>query len=115
MSLESQLAMNRQTWQALQEHGVTEESTLRLDFFYVAPGEQQANALATFLREETDYDVTVSSSGGGFLKKKAWAVNGSTRETAISLAILDDWVRWMVAAGEANGGCEFDGWGAAVT
>lgn len=114
MSLESQLAMNRQTWQALQQHGVTEASKLRLDFFYVAPGEQQANALAGFLREETDYDVAMSPSGGGLLKKKVWAVSGSTRETAISLAILDDWVRWMVAAGEANGSCEFDGWGAPV-
>ncbi|HVM56478.1 MAG TPA: ribonuclease E inhibitor RraB [Gaiellaceae bacterium] len=106
--------MNRQTWQALQQHGVTEQSKLRLDFFYIASSEQQANALASFLRDETDYDVGVSSSGGGLLKKKTWAVNGSTQETAISLDILDDWVRWMFAAGEANGGCEFDGWGAAV-
>src|SRR4051812_22965574 len=106
--------MNRQTWQALQDHGVTEDSKLRLDFFYVAPGEEEANALAQFIREETDYDVRVSSSGGGFLKKKAWAVNGTTQDTEVSLDILDDWVRWMVAAGEAHGGCDFDGWGAEV-
>ena len=114
MSLESQLSLNRQTWQGLQEHGVTEQSKLRLDFFYVAPGEQQAEALTEFLQRETDYDVAASSSGGGFLKKKAWAVNGATQETEVSLAILDQWVEWMVAAGEEHGGCEFDGWGAAI-
>lgn len=57
-----QLAMNKQSWQALQGHGVTEESELRLDFFYVAPSEQQAKALAAFLQDETDYDVRVDSS-----------------------------------------------------
>ena len=114
MSLESQLAMNRQTWQALQDHGVTESSRVRLDFFYVALGEQQANALARFLQDETDYEVAVASQGGGLLKKKAWAVNGSTQETEVSLSILDRWVEWMVTAGEENGGCEFDGWGAAI-
>jgi hypothetical protein len=114
MSLERQLAMNRQTWQALQDHGVTGESRRRLDFFYIAPGEKEANALAEFLKAETDYEVAVSSSGGGFLKKTAWGVNGTTQETELSLAILDQWVRWMVAAGNENGGCEFDGWGAPV-
>jgi hypothetical protein len=41
-------------------------------------GEQQAKALTRFLQRETDYDVAASSSGGGFLKKKVWAVNGTT-------------------------------------
>ena len=58
--------------------------------------------------------MNVASSGGGLLKKKTWAVSGTTQETEVSLEILDDWVRWMVAAGEANGGCDFDGWGAQV-
>jgi hypothetical protein len=39
-------------------------------------------------------------------------VNGTTRNTQVSLAILDQWVEWMVAAGEQIAGCEFDGWGA---
>jgi hypothetical protein len=70
VSLAAQIAMNRQSWQALQSHGVTDGSELRLDFFYMAPGEGQANALAAFLQDETDYDVTVGSAGGGLLKKK---------------------------------------------
>jgi hypothetical protein len=114
MSLSSQLAMNRQSWRALQENGVTDETELRLDFFYVAPGEQEANALASYLQAETDYDVSVGSSAGGLLRKKSWTVNGATQKTQVSLDILDAWVEWMVAAGIENGQCEFDGWGAEV-
>jgi hypothetical protein len=109
--LAQQLAMNRQSWLALQEHGMTEESELRLDFFYVSPSEQQANALRAFIQDETDYDVRVGSNGGGLLKKKNWLVTGSTQPTQASQDILDQWVRWMVAAGFEHG-CEFDGWGA---
>ena len=106
-TLRQQLAMNRETWKKLQEHGVDETTELRLDFFYDGPGEAEANELAAFLRAETDYEVAVDPEEG-------WAVNGTTRATTISLEILDDWVRWMVAAGAEHGGCEFDGWGAQV-
>ena len=110
--LRRQVAMNSQTWAALQEHGVTESSELRLDFFYVAPGESEGEALAQFLRAETDYDVEVRSAKKGMLSKKQWSVTGSTQPTKVSLEILNQWVGWMVAAGAENGGCEFDGWGA---
>jgi hypothetical protein len=63
--LAKQLVMTRQSWEALQEHGVTEDTDLRLDFLYYAPNEQAARALAAFLDGETDYDVMVESSGGG--------------------------------------------------
>ena len=109
--LATQLAMNRQTWPALQGHGVTEEPELRLDFFYVAPSEQSASALAAFIQEETDYEVRVTSSGGGLLRKKDWSVSGSTQPTQVSQDVLDEWVSWMVAAGFEHD-CEFDGWGA---
>ncbi len=111
--LGKQLAMNGQTWQTLQQHGVTGETELRLDCFYMAPSEKQATALAGFLRRETDYEVRAGSQGGGLFKRKTWVVTGSTRDTTISHGILDQWVTWMVGAGFASG-CEFDGWGAQV-
>ena len=104
--------MTSQTWAALQEHGVDESTKLRLDFFYLAPGQTEAEALGEFLRNETDYDVDVHSMRKGMLSKKQWSVTGSTQPTAVSLDILNQWVGWMVAAGAENGGCEFDGWGA---
>lgn len=104
--------MNPRTWAALQEHGVDEASELRLDFFYVAPGQGEAEALGEFLRRETDYEVDVHTIKKGMLSKKQWSVTGSTQPTRVSLDILNQWVGWMVAAGAENGGCEFDGWGA---
>ena len=112
-ALAMQLAMNERSWEALQENGVTEGSELRLDFFYVAPGEQQANALAAFIEGETDYEVRVDSTREGPLRKKSWSVSGSTQNTQVSQEILDRWVSWMVAAGFEHD-CDFDGWGAQV-
>lgn len=109
--LAQHLAMNRQSWAALQQHGVTEESELRLDFFYAAADEEAASRLAQFLEAETDYEVMPRSSGGGFLRKQKWTISGTTQPTKVSSAILDQWVEWMVAAG-FQFGCEFDGWGA---
>jgi hypothetical protein len=106
--------MNPQTWAALQEHGVDESTNLRLDFFYVAPGQTEAETLGEFLRLETEYDVDVHSVKKGMLSKKQWSVTGATQPTSVSLDILNQWVGWMVTAGAENGGCEFDGWGAQV-
>jgi len=102
--LARQLAMNRQTWATLQEHGVTEETELRLDFTYEAAGRDKADELAGFLRAETDYDVTADNT----------TVSGNTQATAVSPEILDEWVTWMVLAGHEHGRCEFDGWGTAA-
>jgi hypothetical protein len=102
--LASQLAMTRQTWKVLQTHGVNEGTEVRLDFYYAAPDYASADALASFLQAETDYDVHAEDQ----------AVAGSTQPTTVSEEILDQWVKWMVLAGHENGRCKFDGWGAAV-
>jgi hypothetical protein len=109
--LAKQLAMNRQTWAALQRHGVTAESTLCLDFFYNAASREAAESLCSLLREQTDYELSVKSSGS-FLRRK-WRVEGRTQETAVSPEILDQWVTWMVNAGKESS-CDFDGWGTSV-
>jgi hypothetical protein len=109
--LVKQLAMNRQTWAALQKHGVTVESKLRLDFSYNAASREAAENLCALLREQTDYEVNAETSGS-FLRRK-WRVEGRTQETAVSPEILDQWVTWMVTAGKERS-CDFDGWGTAV-
>ena len=109
--LEKQLAMNRQTWAALQKHGATEESELRLEFFFNAPNRKAADRLYAPLQELTDYDAKVISDGP-FLHRK-WRVEGTTQNTKISPAILDQWVTWMVTAGKETS-CDFDGWGTSV-
>ena len=109
--LAKQLAMNRQTWAALQKHGVTTESKLRLDFSYNAESREAAERLCALLRGQTDYDVSVTSSGS-FLRRK-WRVEGRTLETAVSPEVLDQWVTWMVTAGKERF-CDFDGSGTSV-
>ena len=104
--LERQLAMNVQTWAALQRHGVTEATDLRLDFTYDAPSRAAADKLVKLLRDETDYDVAEpQQSDSGYV------VTGTTQVTQVSLAILNQWVEWMHAAGLQSDCCEFDGWG----
>ncbi len=112
--LAHQLEMNRVTWAELQKHGVTEETELRLDFSYFAPGEHQAHALARAIRARTDYDVEAGSFEQGLFGRTTWTVNGTTQPASVSLAALDEWVTRMVEWGNAHS-CEFDGWGAAVS
>jgi Regulator of ribonuclease activity B len=111
--LSHQLEMNRVTWAELQKNGVTEETELRLDFLFVAPGQHQAEALAQTIRSRTEYDVEASSSKQGLLGHERWTVTGRTQPTAVSLEMLDEWVTRMVEWGSAHT-CDFDGWGAAL-
>ena len=109
--LATQLAMNEQTWRALQGHGISPDSEVRLDFAFRAPNESAALGLKELLQDQTDYSVTVQS--GGSPLKREWTVAGSTQLTKLSPEILDQWVDWMVAAGLERD-CEFDGWGTAI-
>lgn len=108
--LAEQLVMNERTWATLQERGVTEHTKLRLDFSYAPSSKTNAAALAALLREKTDYEVQTKNTG---LFNRKQSVSGTTRPTAISKAILDQWVDWMVTAG-LQCGCDFDGWGTEI-
>ena len=104
--------MNPETWAALQKRGVTESTPLALDFSYVAETEAAAKELVAYLREETDYAVSTEAATGE--DAKGWTVEGTTLPQPLSLDVIDEWVGWMVEAGEQHGGCVFDGWGALV-
>jgi hypothetical protein len=113
--LARQLRMNAETWSQLVDLGVVpDETPLGLDFTYIAPSQAAATALRAYLVSETDYSVEVRPTKAGLLSRRSWEVTGSTIAQPLSLETIDEWVGWMVAAGFANGGCEFDGWGALV-
>jgi hypothetical protein len=103
-----QLARNRDVWAELREHDVEDDALLRLGFLFLAPGKPEAKAVVAFLRAETDYEVRARARP----EDGAWVVIGTTQPTPVSLARLDDWVEWMIAAGAAEGPCAFDGWAA---
>jgi hypothetical protein len=112
--LELQLRANPAILERLRELGVTDETQMRLGFIYLAPGEEEAQRLEEFLREQTDYELQTRRRRKGFLEHPEWLVVGATQPTAITLETVDAWVEWMVAAGAAEGPCAFDGWTAEV-
>jgi hypothetical protein len=102
--LERQLTMTQATWLRLVRHGVRENTELRLDFAYDAASYHEAKELQRFLTDETDYESGVTAN------QDRWRITGTTQPTTVSLAILEQWVEWMVATG-LEFGCVFDGWG----
>lgn len=113
--LEHQLQTNRDVWAGLREHGLRDGTLLRLGFVYVAPGVAEADQLVAFLREETDYEVSVRERPDDDAEADPdWVVIGTTQPTPVTLELLDDWCEWMIAAGAAEGPCAFDGWAAQV-
>lgn len=112
--VELQLRANADTWAQFEEQGLDEDE-LRLGFIYLAPGEAEGQALAGFLRAETDYDVEVHSQRASEHGQPRWLVVGATQPAYLTLETLDEWVMWMVAAGAAEGPCAFDGWAAQPT
>lgn len=110
----TQVVMSRHTWTALQARGVGDVALLSLDYVYNAPNEAAARQLAAFLRDDSGYNARVVGQKSGRLARRTWTVAGTVDPTEISLPVLEDWVRWMVAAGAEHGACEFDGWGAPV-
>ena len=102
--LAAQLQTNADAWAQLLEQGLDEDKLVRLGFTYLSPGRDEAEQLTNFLVGETDYDVEARG------RNDDWFVFGVTQPTAISRALLDQWVTSMIAAGAAEGPCAFDGW-----
>ena len=96
--LESHLSMNPKSWDALQARGVDEHTTMRLDFEYTAPGEDEVRALIRHLRAVTDYEF----QGGARNQKdgsQRWLVLGTTPPSTWSLDKLNAWVAEMTVHG----------------
>ena len=110
--LANQLEMNPQTWAALVERGVDDQTPIVIDFAFTAKTKPDALSLEAFLREKTTFSAVARAERGVALRKR-WIVRGRTQPSVSSLAMLDDWVTFMVRAGYKHA-CRFDGWGAQV-
>jgi Regulator of ribonuclease activity B len=109
--LARQVAMNRQTFAALQQAGLKPQSEVQLDFTFVAPDEERALALRSLLEQNDCIGVSAQKRPGLFSKK--YTVTGKSAPTNLTIEVLDQWVQWMVVQGlELD--CEFDGWGTSV-
>ncbi len=104
-------ALNKKTWRALKENGLKPNQEVELDFFYYCANDKDASALKDFLKRERDYQVSVRLAPEG--RNSGWSVVGKTWWTVITPDILDEWVEWMILAGQEFN-CDFDGWGTEV-
>ncbi len=109
--LASQLEMTGKTWATLQKEGIEESEQRSVDYFFDAPDESRAQALATALEAQGAPPADVTSQRVGFIRKKVvWSVSGTTAPLSMSLDSLRDWVTDMVELG-ATHDTPFDGWG----
>lgn len=109
--VEEQQALNRGTWTALQEHGVSAGDPLTVDAFFSCPNEGASVALAADL-DSDGWEADADSRKEGFLRRRTtWSVRATRRFPAVDLPVLDGMVEVLVRLA-AEHEAEFDGWGA---
>ncbi len=101
-----QLAMTPQTVAQLRKYGVTDESQLKLEYFFYTNTKEKSAALAenlTGMGYSSSYDHSASD-------KKQFVVTGWTSRMKMDDQTVLDWTGRMCDAGHEHD-CEFDGWG----
>lgn len=101
-----QLTMTPQTVAQLRQYGVTDESQLKLEYFFYTNSKEKAAALAQALATlgyTGSYDHSASD-------KKQFVVTGWTSRMKMDDQTVLDWTGRMCDAGHEHD-CEFDGWG----
>lgn len=102
-----ELATSRLTLELVKLFAKT--STSRINFNFLAPDRQAADALVASLRQAGDFDATIKPD---VEHHERCCVAGST-EISLSEDVMDQFVPRMDAYANQHG-CEFIGWGARV-
>ena len=101
-----QITMAPQTMEQLRGYGVTDESKLKLEYFFYTNAEGKAESLAAELTDlgyEGDHGL---AEGGSDL----FVITGWTTPMTMDNATVVDWTGKMCDVGRKFD-CEFDGWG----
>ena len=101
-----QLAMTPQVVTQLREYGVTDDSQLKLEYFFYTNTKEKAAALAQKL---ADMGYTGSDDHSAS-DKKQFVVTGWTSSMKMDDQTVLDWTSRMCNIGRTHD-CEFDGWG----
>ena len=101
-----QLTMTPMTVAQLRQFGVTDESQLKLEYFFYTNAEEKAAALAQEFAS-MGYDGKVERSAAN---KKQFVVTGWTSKMQMDQQTVLDWTARMCDLGRQHD-CEFDGWG----
>ena len=101
-----QLTMTPQTVAQLRNHGVTDQTRLKLEYFFYTDTKEKAAALAQKLTS-LGYTGSYDHSASG---KKQFVVTGWTSRMKMDDQTVLDWTGSMCDIGHEHD-CEFDGWG----
>ena len=101
-----QLTMTPQTVAQLWKYGVTDESQLKLEYFFYTNTKEKATALAQKLAD-LGYAGGCDHSAGN---KKEFVVTGWTSRMKMDDKTVLDWTANMCDLGSEHD-CDFDGWG----
>jgi hypothetical protein len=101
-----QTVMAPQTMTQLRKYGVTDETELKLEFFFYTNTEAKASELADALKKK-GYAVERKPAARD---KALQVITGWTAKMKMTDAIVIGWTREMCELGYASD-CEFDGWG----
>ena len=105
-NLASQVAMAPQTLAQLRQYDVSEQTELKLEYFFYTDTAAKAAALAGVLSQK-GYTVEHGPSAGD---KKLFIVTGWTRPMLMNEPTVVEWTRQMCRIGFEHDS-EFDGWG----
>ncbi len=101
---------NARTLEQLEKYSTSENSGLRMEFFFYTDEQNKASNLAIDLSKLGYRIDTVDRSEGD---EGLWVVTGLTTKMKSDLNTMNDWTTLMWKIGFEND-CEFDGWGTLV-
>jgi regulator of RNase E activity RraB len=105
-NLAKQTTMSPQVIAQLRKHGVTDDASLKLEFFFYTDKDEKAQALAKALRA-LEYKVECGPSAGD---SRLLIVTGWTTPLKMTENAVVAWAEKMCRLGYEHD-CEFDGWG----
>ncbi len=106
MNLARQVDLAPETLKQLKKYGVSDDSELKLEFFFYAKMEDNAQMLAAALKK-LNYEVEFGKSAGD---KKLLIINGWTTKMKMDDGTVQSWTKEMCVLGYKFD-CDFDGWG----
>ena len=101
-----QVAMSPQTLTQLRQYDVTEQTNLKLEYFFYTDTGDKASALAAVLTQK-GYTAEHGPSAGG---DKTFVVTGWTAPMTMDESTVVEWTRQMCQTGFDHDS-DFDGWG----
>src|SRR5687767_6654263 len=105
-NLNKQVELAPETLSQLKNYGTTDDSELKLEFFFYAKMLNNAEQLAGELKK-LNYEVEFGKSAGD---KKLFIITGWTTKMKMDDQTVQSWTKEMCELGYKFD-CEFDGWG----